>query len=61
MNDFNGRVAVITGAASGIGMGLAEKAAGEGMKVVLAEISIPSGAGSSPTSRSKPWPKPNAI
>ena len=38
MNDFNGRVAVITGAASGIGMGLAEKAAGEGMKVVLADI-----------------------
>ena len=38
MNDFDGKVAVITGAASGIGLGLAEKAAGEGMKVVLADI-----------------------
>ncbi len=38
MKDFKGKVAVITGAASGIGLGLAERCAQEGMKVVLAGI-----------------------
>ena len=38
MKDFKGKVAVITGAASGIGYGLAERAAQEGMKVVLADV-----------------------
>lgn len=38
MQQFEGRVAVITGAASGIGRGLACKAAREGMKVVLADV-----------------------
>jgi NAD(P)-dependent dehydrogenase (short-subunit alcohol dehydrogenase family) len=38
MQDFQGRVAVITGAASGIGRALAERSAQEGMKVVLADI-----------------------
>jgi NAD(P)-dependent dehydrogenase (short-subunit alcohol dehydrogenase family) len=38
MKNFKGRVAVITGAASGIGFGLAERCAQEGMKVVLADI-----------------------
>jgi NAD(P)-dependent dehydrogenase (short-subunit alcohol dehydrogenase family) len=38
MQDFEGRVAVVTGAASGIGLGLAEQFAGEGMKVVLSDI-----------------------
>jgi NAD(P)-dependent dehydrogenase (short-subunit alcohol dehydrogenase family) len=38
MKDFNGRVAVITGAASGIGRALAERCAREGMKVVLADV-----------------------
>src|SRR6185437_12770309 len=33
-----GRVAVVTGAASGIGLGLAERFAAEGMKVVLADV-----------------------
>src|SRR5919204_4626413 len=33
-----GKVAVVTGAASGIGFGLAERFAAEGMKVVLADI-----------------------
>jgi NAD(P)-dependent dehydrogenase (short-subunit alcohol dehydrogenase family) len=38
MRTFQGRVAVITGAASGIGRGLARRCAREGMKVVLADI-----------------------
>jgi len=38
MKDFKGKVAVITGAASGIGRALAERCAREGMKVVLADI-----------------------
>ena len=38
MKDFKDRVAVITGAASGIGYGLAERCAQEGMKVVLADV-----------------------
>lgn len=38
MNEFRDKVAVITGAASGIGQGLAEHCAGKGMKIVLADI-----------------------
>jgi NAD(P)-dependent dehydrogenase (short-subunit alcohol dehydrogenase family) len=38
MKEFNGKVAVITGAASGIGRGIAERCIGAGMKVVLADI-----------------------
>ncbi|CAN5459910.1 SDR family NAD(P)-dependent oxidoreductase [soil metagenome] len=38
MKEFQGKVAVITGAASGIGRGLAERCAREGMKLVLAGI-----------------------
>ncbi len=38
MEEFRDKVAVITGAASGIGRGLAERCAQEGMKVVLADI-----------------------
>ena len=38
MKEFRDKVAVITGAASGIGHGLAERCAEEGMKVVLADI-----------------------
>jgi NAD(P)-dependent dehydrogenase (short-subunit alcohol dehydrogenase family) len=36
-----GRVAVVTGAASGIGLGLAERFAAEGMHVVLADVEEP--------------------
>jgi NAD(P)-dependent dehydrogenase (short-subunit alcohol dehydrogenase family) len=35
-----GRVAVITGAASGIGLGLAERFAAERMHVVLADVRV---------------------
>jgi NAD(P)-dependent dehydrogenase (short-subunit alcohol dehydrogenase family) len=38
MQEFSGKVAVITGAASGIGFALAERAAREGMSVVLADV-----------------------
>jgi NAD(P)-dependent dehydrogenase (short-subunit alcohol dehydrogenase family) len=41
MKEFRDRVAVITGAASGIGRALAEHSAQEGMKVVLADIEEP--------------------
>jgi NAD(P)-dependent dehydrogenase (short-subunit alcohol dehydrogenase family) len=38
MKDLDGRIAVITGAASGIGLGLTERLLREGMKVVLADV-----------------------
>ena len=38
IEDFSGRVAVVTGAASGIGYGLAERAARSGMRLVMADI-----------------------
>jgi len=40
MKEFKERVAVITGAASGIGCGLAWRCAQEGMKVVLADVDV---------------------
>jgi len=38
MNDFAGKVAVITGAGSGLGRELARHAAAQGMKLVLADV-----------------------
>ena len=38
MKEFKDKVAVITGAASGIGRGIANRASNEGMKIVLADI-----------------------
>lgn len=38
IDDFQGRVAVVTGAASGIGMGIAQRFVEEGMTVVLSDI-----------------------
>lgn len=42
MMEFNGKVAIVTGAASGIGLAIAKRCAKEGMKVVLADIDEPS-------------------
>ncbi len=41
MQEFRDRVAVVTGGASGIGLGLASAFAAEGMKLVLADIEAP--------------------
>jgi NADP-dependent 3-hydroxy acid dehydrogenase YdfG len=38
LEDFEGKVAVVTGAASGIGQALATRFAAEGMKLVLADV-----------------------
>ena len=38
MRDLTGKVAVVTGAASGIGFGLAERLVGEGMRVAIADV-----------------------
>ena len=41
MKDFQNRVAVVTGGASGIGKALAKACLGEGMKVVIADVEEP--------------------
>ena len=41
MRDFEGRVAVVTGGASGVGKALARAFVGEGMKVVVADVEEP--------------------
>jgi NAD(P)-dependent dehydrogenase (short-subunit alcohol dehydrogenase family) len=38
MKDFEGRVAVVTGGASGIGLAIAERLVAEGMKLVLSDV-----------------------
>lgn len=41
MKEFKGRVAVVTGGASGIGLALVKAFLGEGMKVVIADVEEP--------------------
>lgn len=41
MEDLRGKVAVVTGGASGIGRAMAERFAGEGMRLVLADVERP--------------------
>ncbi len=41
MHDLRGKVAVVTGAASGIGLALAKRFGAEGMRVVMADIELP--------------------
>ena len=40
MNELKGKVAVVTGAASGIGLALCERFVAEGMKIVAADIDV---------------------
>ena len=53
MSDYQGKVAVVTGAASGIGLAVASRAAAEGMTVVLADIDAAKLAGAAATLRSR--------
>ena len=41
MQEFEGKVAVVTGAASGMGRAFAERFAQEGMRVVLTDVEAP--------------------
>jgi NADP-dependent 3-hydroxy acid dehydrogenase YdfG len=41
VDNLSGKVAIITGGASGIGLGIAEKLSAKGMKVVIADINAP--------------------
>ena len=53
MRDLRGRVAVVTGAASGIGLAMAERFAAEGMKVVMADVEAPALEGAAAAVRAK--------
>jgi 3-oxoacyl-[acyl-carrier protein] reductase len=43
MKDLSGRVAIVTGAASGVGLGIAEVLAGEGARVVVVDVDLAAG------------------
>lgn len=58
MRDLKGKVAVVTGGASGIGLAMAERFAREGMKVVLADVeekALESAVGSIAKSGTDAW------
>ena len=40
MEDFRGKIAIVTGGASGIGKALAEELGKQGAKVIVADISV---------------------
>lgn len=52
MGSFRGKVAVVTGAASGIGFALCERFAAEGMRVVMADVERPALEGAAEAIRS---------
>lgn len=54
MKVFRDKVAVITGAASGIGFGFAQRCVQEGMKVVLADVEQEA-LGPGPGGNCRPW------
>lgn len=56
MNNLNGKVAFITGGASGIGLGIAKACARAGMKVVIADIRQKALNDILPFFREKGWP-----
>jgi NAD(P)-dependent dehydrogenase (short-subunit alcohol dehydrogenase family) len=39
--DYTGKVAIVTGAASGIGLGITQQCAQEGMRIMLADLDLP--------------------
>jgi NAD(P)-dependent dehydrogenase (short-subunit alcohol dehydrogenase family) len=53
MKEFKDKVAVITGGASGIGLALAQRAAAEGMRLVLADVEAPAMAAAAAELRAK--------